>query len=95
MKYVTCAAFDVSKMASLVKEIRVQRVGIGVEVLKSSPMAARDHPVVIVKLLDGRDAVRQAMVVKCVDLALEVALTWNERTGDAVLIVDVVCATID
>ena len=94
MEYVSCAAFDVSKVASYVKERWVFRVDTGVKVLELSPVATWDRSVVVVNIIDDRDAVRQAVVVKSVNLALKVALTWNERTGDAVLIVDVVGSAI-
>ena len=88
MKYITCAAFDVSKVNGFVEE----RVGSSVETLDLPSVAIWDCSVVVVDLVEGCDAVSQVVVVKSVNLALEVALTWNEWIGDAVLVDFVVLA---
>ena len=88
MKYITCAAFDVSKVNGFVEE----RVGSSVETLDLPSVAIWDCSVVVVDLVEGCDAVSQVVVVKSVNLALEVALTWNEWIGDAVLVGDVALA---
>ena len=92
MKYITCAAFDVSKVNGFVEESCICRVGSSAETLDLPSVATWDCSVVVVNLVEGCDAVSQVVVVKSVNLALEVALTWNEWIGDAVLVDFVVLA---
>lgn len=89
MEHVSCAALDLTEVTALVEEGGVLRVGPGVQVGEPPSVAAGDLPVVVVKVIGDGDAVGQAVVVEGIYLALEVALTWNERAGDAVLVVDV------
>ena len=77
MKYITCAAFDFSKVTALVEESRVISVETSVMVLELPSVATWDCSVVVVNLVKGRDAVSQVVIVKSVNLALEVALSWN------------------
>ena len=89
MEHVSWAALDLTEVTALVEEGGVLRVGPGVQVGEPPSVAAGDLPVVVVKVIGDGDAVGQAVVVEGIYLALEVALTWNERAGDAVLVVDV------
>jgi len=92
VKYITCAAFDVSKVTVPVEDRWVLRVSTAVEVLTLPSVATWDRSVVVVNLVEGCDTVSQVVVVKSVNLTLEVALTWNEGILDAVLVSDVVLA---
>lgn len=62
------------------------------EVLELPSVATWDCSVVVVNLIEGCDTVSQVVVVKSVNLTLEVALTWNEGIREAVLVGDVVLA---
>ena len=62
------------------------------EVLESPSVATWNRSVVVVNLVERCDTVSQVVVVQSVDLTLEVALTWYEGAGDAVLVGDVVLA---
>ena len=93
MKYITCAAFDVSKVTVSIEEIRVlQWVFTAVDVLESPSVATWNRSVVVVNLVERRDTVSQVVVVQSVNLTLEVALTWHEGARDAVLVGNVVLA---